>query len=417
MAEPVSVNVIEGIAVVTLDHPPVNVLNADVRKGLSEAFTSLKGSDVHAVVLLSEGKDFCGGLDLREMDKAPEVGEIARQIEDFDKPVIVGLQGRALGAGAALALAAHYRIAAPDARIAFPEIRLGLLPGAGSTQRLPRLIGDEALILMLNGGAIKADTAERFGLIDRISKNDIVADALHYARNVAATKAGPRPTLKQRLSPEMAETFSQSVAAARSEAKSRAALAVIECIEATQLLPAEAGLSMEQAAGEECWDDPGSRASRYLFQAERRGVDKGKFERIVAVLMGAYFTAETTMSANASDIQGAWRDMGWAMEGAGAGPSDGAALRIKSLAAMVNAGAQLIAQGETADLIDLAMVQEAGFPRTLGGPMYYASTLGLAGLVRRMEQWQSESQIWTPHALLKRAMLSPLAFEGINDDA
>ncbi len=416
MAEPVKVSVQQGIAVLALNHPPVNVLNAEVRDAIGEAITSLRDSDISALVLTAEGKDFSGGLELKEMDRAPEVGELAFAIEDFDKPVIAALKGRVLGAGASLALAAHWRVASADARIAFPEIRLGLMPGAGATQRLPRLIGEEALVLMLLGGSISGTEAKTMGLVDEQTVDDVDAAAFDLAQSLVASGAVPRPTLKRRLAGGNFELFSDAVAAARNEAKGRVSRAIIECVEAAQLLPPEAGLAMEEAAGEECWKDPASRAARYLFQAERKGLEKSVSTEIVNQMMGAYFSAETAMAADSAGLGAAWRAVGWQMEGADGLPDNAAGLRIKSLAALVNRGAALIKAGIPADEIDLAMVKDIGFPRHLGGPMHYGEELGLAGLLRRMDKWRIEDGVWEAHPVLKRAAVRAEGFEGLEAD-
>lgn len=161
------------IAVVTINSPPVNAINQNVRAGLKNAFTTLREQkDVKAVILCCTGKTFVAGADIKEFDTGigePGYHEVYRLIEDSPVPVVVAVHGMALGGGTELALACHYRVANADARFGLPELSLGIIPGAGGTQRLPRLIPfDTALDMMISCKPMTASKAAELGLVDRI---------------------------------------------------------------------------------------------------------------------------------------------------------------------------------------------------------------------------------------------------------
>ena len=160
------------IAVVTTDNPPVNALKHEVRAGLAEALRQTRDdAAVKAVVIACAGRTFFAGADITEFGKppqAPGLGEVIAAIENMPKPVVAALHGTALGGGFEVALACHFRVAVPGARVGLPEVKLGLLPGAGGTQRLPRLIGPEkALKMIVTGDPIEAREALADGVIDR----------------------------------------------------------------------------------------------------------------------------------------------------------------------------------------------------------------------------------------------------------
>jgi 3-hydroxyacyl-CoA dehydrogenase len=168
MARLVRFRVLDGIAVVTLDAPPVNALSGPLRAGLWEVLTRVYvNDDIKAAVILAAGSMFSAGADIREFDgpdHKPSLPQLCDRIESCTKPVVAALHGQALGGGAEIALAAHCRVADADARIGMPEISLGLIPGAGGTQRLPRLIGAErALQVIISASTVDMLTAQRIG--------------------------------------------------------------------------------------------------------------------------------------------------------------------------------------------------------------------------------------------------------------
>ena len=190
------------IAIVTADNPPVNALKHEVRAGLVEAFGRARDdAAVNGVVIACAGRTFFAGADITEFGKppqAPSLGEVIAAIEAMPKPVVAALHGTALGGGFELALACHFRVAAPSARVGLPEVKLGLLPGAGGTQRLPRLIGPEkALKMIVTGDPIEAGEALADGVIEEIVEGDLT-EACDSVRAPSggrrpAAAAGPRP--------------------------------------------------------------------------------------------------------------------------------------------------------------------------------------------------------------------------------
>jgi 3-hydroxyacyl-CoA dehydrogenase len=166
-----------GRLVVTIDNPPVNALGVDVRRGLLEAIEAADADPaIKAVVLAGAGRNFLGGADIREFGKppqAPALPDVCNRIEACAKPVVAAIHGAALGGGLEVALGAHYRVALGSAKLGLPEVLLGLLPGAGGTQRTPRLIGAKAALeLMLSGRHIGAQEAAKLGLVDRVVEGD-----------------------------------------------------------------------------------------------------------------------------------------------------------------------------------------------------------------------------------------------------
>ena len=181
------------IAVVTIDNPPVNALKHEVRAGLIEAFQRVRNdAGVKAAVLACAGRTFSAGADISEFGKprrSPGLIEVIETIEETGKPVVAALHGTPLGGGFELALGCHYRVAAPGTRVGLPEIKLGLLPGAGGTQRLPRLIGPErALQLILSGNPTPVEELKEDGVVDAIVTGDVVKEAIAFARKVVAEK-------------------------------------------------------------------------------------------------------------------------------------------------------------------------------------------------------------------------------------
>ncbi len=187
------------IAVITVDNPPVNALSRAVRDGIRQAFSRFEADDAAGIaVILGAGRLFIGGADISEFGKPPHppsLPDVINGIEAAAKPVVAAIHGTALGGGLEVALGAHYRLAMPGATLGLPEVKLGILPGAGGTQRLPRLIGTEAALRMITGGTpIAAEQALENGLIDRIGTGeDLRAAALDYAGFLLDEGAAPRP--------------------------------------------------------------------------------------------------------------------------------------------------------------------------------------------------------------------------------
>lgn len=267
------------ILVLTLNNPPVNALGVEIRGGLLAAIDSASDNPaVDALLLVGAGRHFCGGADIREFGKtpqAPALPEVVKRIEDSSKPVLAAIQGVALGGGLEVALAAHYRLATGSARLGLPEVLLGLLPGAGGTQRLPRLIGAKAALeLMLSGRHLSAKEALDLGLVDRLGdSDDALAEGLAYLRQLLAQGATVRRTRDaQALSEPAAQR--EAIDAARQQAtqKSRGLLSplhIIQAVEAALDQSFEDGLREERRLFLECLDSPQRAGLVHAFFAER----------------------------------------------------------------------------------------------------------------------------------------------------
>ena len=185
------------IGIVTVCNPPVNALSHRVRAGLMECVArGITDKDVAAMVIRCEGRTFMAGADIREFGaprKEPLIWDVVQYIEDSPKPVVAAIHGTALGGGLEVALGCHFRLAAPGARVGLPEVRLGIIPAAGGTQRLPRLVGArKALDMIVSGSHVPAAEAFAAGLIDEIVDGDLEAGAIAYAGRVVAEKRSIR---------------------------------------------------------------------------------------------------------------------------------------------------------------------------------------------------------------------------------
>ncbi len=183
-----------GIAVVTVDNPPVNAISAAVRRGLIDAFTEhSRNQNVSAIVLTGAGQSFVAGADIREMSGPPvepHLPEVIAAMEACDKPIIAAINGAALGGGLELALACDLRLAVPRASVGLPETKLGIVPGSGGTQRLPRLVGvAKAIELIAQARVVRAGEALALGIVDRVVDGDVVAAACEAAPGTPETPA------------------------------------------------------------------------------------------------------------------------------------------------------------------------------------------------------------------------------------
>ncbi|MBM6579081.1 enoyl-CoA hydratase/isomerase family protein [Microvirga sp. BT689] len=269
------------IAVLTVNSPPVNALSAQVREGIVEGIrTANSDSGIKAVVLHCEGRTFFAGADISEFGKPPKrpmLPEVVDFIEASAKPVVAALHGTALGGGLETALACHYRVAVPSAKVGFPEVKLGLLPGAGGTQRLPRLVGPErALEMVTSGTPISAKAAKEMGIVDElVDETDLLASAIAFARKVVAEN---RPLKKVRdLDDKIAAARGKSdifdtfrKANARKFRGFQAPEYNIRCIEAAVNLPFDEGIKLERQLFQELVSGEQSAAQRHVFFAERQ---------------------------------------------------------------------------------------------------------------------------------------------------
>src|SRR5215468_2164283 len=280
------------IAVVTVDNPPVNALKHEVRAGLAEALRQVRDDGaVKAVVISCAGRTFFAGADITEFGKppqAPSLHDVIAAIEAIPKPVIAGLHGTALGGGFELALACHFRVTVATARVGLPEVKLGLLPGAGGTQRLPRLVGPEkSLKMIVTGDPIQAREALADGVIDEIVEGDLTAGAIAFARRVVA-EGRPLRLVRDREDKLVAEGFADAAETLTRRLRGRdAPAACVEAVRNAITLPFEEGLKREGELFRRLVTGDQSKAQRHIFFAEREaarvpGIPEGTKLRPIA---------------------------------------------------------------------------------------------------------------------------------------
>ncbi|MCJ2013164.1 3-hydroxyacyl-CoA dehydrogenase NAD-binding domain-containing protein [Methylobacterium sp. J-076] len=265
-----------GIAVLTLANPPVNALGADLRAALDGALVAaLADPAVRAVVIAAEGKLFVGGADITEFGKPPRspiLPEILARLDAAQKPVVAAINGAALGGGLELALACHARLAAPGAVLGLPEIKLGLIPGAGGTQRLPRLIGPgPAFAMMLTGEPVSAGRAAELGVVDEVELGDLREAARTHARELADAGHLPRARDRgERLTPEARAAFEAKAAEAlaRDPGATNVA-ALVRAVRGAFDHTFDEAVAAEREEFRTLVEDPRSRAMRHAFFAER----------------------------------------------------------------------------------------------------------------------------------------------------
>jgi len=263
------------VALITIDHPPVNALSKDVRAALVAALDEALGdSGARAIVLSGAGPSFCAGADIREFDAPPQpphLTDVIQRFEDAGKPVVAALHGSVLGGGCELAAGCHYRVARRDTRIGLPEVKLGLLPGAGGTQRLPRLIGfDAALDMMLDGRPRRIGDPALAGFADLVVEDDVRGNAVGFARELLERGSGPRRT-GALLPPEWTpELFQRHALAARRRRGEPAPEKIVAAVRrATDMSFADA-VAYARADFVALRDTVEARALRYAFFAERQ---------------------------------------------------------------------------------------------------------------------------------------------------
>lgn len=264
------------VAVATIDNPPVNALGAGLRAALAQAVAEAAADPaVEALVIAAAGRAFIAGADISEFGKppvAPILPEVLEAIETCPKPIVAAIQGVALGGGLEVALACHGRVAVPGAKLGLPEIKLGIIPGAGGTQRLPRLIGAaKAFPMMLSGEPVSAEAAARLGLVDRLVDGDPVEAATALARELAAAGAPVRTADRaDMLSADDREAFEALAKEATAKSGDMPnAMALIEAVRGVYTLPFAEGLKAERALFSRLVADERSKALRYAFFAER----------------------------------------------------------------------------------------------------------------------------------------------------
>ena len=267
----------DGIAVITSNHPPVNALSAIVRDGLAAAFDqAFADAAVKAIVLTCAGRTFFAGADISEFGKPPKGASLHAlfdRIEAADKPVVAAIHGTSLGGGFETALVCHYRIALPSAKVGLPEVKLGLLPGAGGTQRLPRIVGAaRALEMMTSGAPVGGRQALEMGLLDELVAEgaELRAAGVAFARRVLAEQRPLRRIRTQAVAGATPELFADF---RKKNAKAfrgfDAPEAIIQCVEAAASLPFDEGQAAERRLFKGLVEGVQSQAQRYMFFSER----------------------------------------------------------------------------------------------------------------------------------------------------
>ncbi len=284
----------DGVRILTIANPPVNALSAAVRAGLESAVVTAQADPtVRAIVIAAEGRVFVAGADISEFGKPPQppaLPDLLRTIEDSAKPVVAAVNGLALGGGLELALASHARILSPAAKLGLPEIKLGLIPGAGGTQRLPRLAGPVAAFgMMLDGEPITAETALGLGIADAIAPGDLIAAACAKALELAESGTLSKSSTYAAKLTEAAQAEFETKAkdALRKSPDMPNVAALVDAVRAAFDLPFADAIAVERARFKALIDDPRSKALRYAFFAEREaakvpGIDKTTPRRPIA---------------------------------------------------------------------------------------------------------------------------------------
>ncbi|HZS57452.1 MAG TPA: 3-hydroxyacyl-CoA dehydrogenase NAD-binding domain-containing protein [Bryobacteraceae bacterium] len=269
----------QDVAIITIDNPPVNAMSPGVPEGIQDAIRQAADDpSVRAVVLIGAGRTFIAGADIREFGKIVS-GEkprltllpYLRSIEDSSKPVVVAIHGTALGGGLETAMSGHYRVIAPNAQVGQPEVKLGLIPGAGGTQRLPRLAGPaKAAEICAFGEPIGANEALELGIVDSIVEGDLLTGAVTFARDVADRQIPRTRERDAKLRQGDTAVFDQLRERARKTKRGqRAPLAAIDAVEAATLLPFEQGCKREAELFNECLFATESKALIHIFFGER----------------------------------------------------------------------------------------------------------------------------------------------------
>ena len=277
MSNVVSYEVIDNIGVISVNSPPVNALSHAVREGIQNALLQAQDDDSDAIMLICEGRTFIAGADITEFGKPPKspwLPEVLSTIENSKKLVVAAIHGTALGGGFETSLACHYRCALPSAKVGLPEVKLGLLPGAGGTQRVPRIAGVKAALdMMTSGNPVPAPVASDMGLVDEIIQgDDLKSGALAYIKDLIDSGA-PLKRIRDinidpsSIEPGFFENYRKGLAR-----KARGQIApdrIVSCVEAAVSMPMDKGLERERELFSELVQSPESASMRHIFFAER----------------------------------------------------------------------------------------------------------------------------------------------------
>src|SRR6266446_4000525 len=266
------------VAVITMNNPPVNGLGFDLRRDIVEGLARAEAdANVKAVVLIGSARAFSGGADIREFGSPrasaePNLNTVIRMLESAEKPVVAAISGACMGGGLELALGCHYRMAVKGAQIALPEVKLGLMPGAGGTQRLPRLIGAEAALdMIVSGNAVPSEQVKDSGLFDEMVEHDLLPGAVAFAKKVVAEGRPLKRVRDMKVSLADADGFFRAARdAVREKARNfPAPLKCVDAVAAAVTMPYEEGARFERESFLQLMQTPESRALRHAFFGER----------------------------------------------------------------------------------------------------------------------------------------------------
>jgi 3-hydroxyacyl-CoA dehydrogenase len=267
------------VAVITIDNPPLNVFSPGVPEGVRDALIQGEAdNEVRAMVVTGAGGHFVAGADIKTFgmprDQAPDLVGLIDRLAHVTKPVVAAIRGTAFGGGLELALACNWRLATPDARLGLPEVKLGLLPGAGGTQRLPRLIGLEPALRMIpTGDPVDAHQARELGLVDEIVHGDLITEAVAFADGVAGSPDGLRRSHEMQVTSDGAADEVIATARAQVDKRARGMIAPMRCIDAIEAaitLPFDEGMQLERELFAQLMASNQSKALRHIFFAERK---------------------------------------------------------------------------------------------------------------------------------------------------
>jgi 3-hydroxyacyl-CoA dehydrogenase len=266
------------VGIIWIDHPPVNAISVGVRKAMIDGVAQLaKNPEIKAGVLACKGRTFMAGADITEFGKpplSPSLHDAVNAIEGCAKPIVAAIHGTAFGGGLESALACHYRVAVAKAQIGLPEVKLGILPGAGGTQRLPRLIGVEAALgIIVSGDPVPATQAAKFGVIDKIVEDDLTEGAVAYAKELIAKKAPARKIRDISIDTGKlpAGFFDEARKRIAKEKKNLfAPQRIVDAMQAAATLPFDQGIARERELFTQCMQNSQSKALQHVFFAERK---------------------------------------------------------------------------------------------------------------------------------------------------
>lgn len=288
MPNPVTIQTEDDVAVVVIDNPPINAGSHAVRRGVVDAIEELAARPaIKAAVLIGAGKTFIAGSDLREFGapiEPPSLPEVITTIENCSRPIVAAIHGAALGGGFELALGCDARVATRDAAVGLPEVTLGIIPGAGGTQRLPRLVGvAKAIELIATGERVRGNAAHALGLVDAIVEDDLRAEAVQYARGLGGRK---RRVRDMQVPVEEHGSIEAAAAAALKKGKGRPAVrAAIEAVRSSTALPIDQALAKERSAFEQLRTSREALALRHQFFAERESAKHPELAGVQARLI------------------------------------------------------------------------------------------------------------------------------------